>query len=140
MSSPQAVTWYVNCLRFREDGSAVSLGICGYSNKVAHIAVFDPDKPANAEVLKTMIIRDVFVVPGVDCEDGRYCVNTDCPLNRASISFFRKYGIRSKGELERLHELVEDARAKLNLKSLESGGCFFYERPLLRLTRRGGKK
>jgi len=125
------ITWYVDIIRLGKRGRKyLSLGICGYSKKVSHLAVINPNKPIGQEFLKVLVVRDV-IISNNECEDARYCINLSCPYNKASIEYFKKYGAKTKEDVKKLHEKVEEFREKLNLEPKPLGTLVHFEEPAM---------
>ena len=68
------------------------LGICGYSGRVF--------KVASTESLTTLIVHDIFINDHTQeggCEEGKRCLDFNCPKNRTTWESFRKaHSIRSR--------------------------------------------
>jgi len=127
------VTWYCNGVKpSRSSRHVIDLALCGYSGGVAFFAVYDPHAPLTEEVLKPLIITDV-IIGGDVCEDGRWCLNLDCPLNRADMRYFRKHGVKNRKALENLHAVFERIRRELGLKIGKPGHLKVFEKPVVYL-------
>ena len=127
--SRYVVTWHCGIVKTnKKHKTSLSLGICGYSNKVCSIAVYNINAPMDNEFLKTLLIKDVYV--GETCEDAPYCLNLDCPKNKAVLSQFKKYRFKTRQHLINAHIMVEKFREELDLKTAEHGQILFYEKPL----------
>ena len=125
------VTWFMNAVKpSKRSRRRIGLGLCSYGRGVAFIAIYDPNKPVTAEFLRTMVVRDVFIdVKRKLCEDSRWCLNLKCPLNKAEVKHFRRYGIRNKKELHIMHSLFENIKCDLKLETKELGLVVRYEKP-----------
>jgi hypothetical protein len=129
-SKSYIITWYANALKI---GSRImALGICEKTGCVSHIAVYQPNKPITEQYLKTLIIHNVYA-DDHECEDGKFCLNVDCPLNKASLAYWRKtYGIRTAEDLKLLHTRMEEVKVELKLKVLEDHQqCCFEKAPMV---------
>jgi hypothetical protein len=125
------VTWHIGVVKMRKrHKSSLSIAICGYSGKVCNIAIHNPNETAPTdETLKPLIIKDVYV--GQECEDAPYCINLDCPKNKAQLSHFRqRYGFKTRQQLINAHNMVEKFREELDLKIAEHGQILYYKKPL----------
>jgi len=106
-----AITWYDNVARLR-GGEIMAVGICKYSGKIAMFSIRrQSDVP-----LHIIMVHDV-VVEGDRCEEAKRCIALSCPLNKASLRYFSKRGVRTEEELEKLHALMERIRKDLDLKA-----------------------
>ena len=131
------VTWYDNAVRLGK--RVLALGYCEHGKGVAFISVYYPDKPITEEWLKLLVIRDV-LFDDKGCNDAKWCFNLKCPLNRAELKHFRKYGFSSLEQLKSFHETLEDAAKKLKLEPRGSTVQVFKHAPLrLKRIRRKAK-
>lgn len=131
------ITWFDNAVRLGKK-RVLALGYCEYGKGVAFISVYYPDEPITQEFLKVLVIRDVFY-DEKGCDDAKWCFNLKCPLNRAELKHFRKYGFSSLEQLRDFHQVLEDVAEKLRLEPKGSTVQLF-RRPPLRLKRIRGKR
>ena len=125
------ITWYVNVIRLGKRGRKyLSLAICGYSKKVSRLAVINPQRPIGHEFLKVLLVRDVIISKN-ECEDAKYCLDLSCPHNKASIKYFKKYGVKTEEDLKEFHQKMEEIREKLNLEPKPLGTLVHFEEPAI---------
>ena len=111
------VTWYTNAVKIGK--SVMALGLCEKTGNVSFIAAYRLNKPIGEEFLKTLILQDVYA--NDSCEDGRFCINVECPLNKPDYDYWKKYAVQSLQELQRLHQRMEEVKNKLDLKVTKHG-------------------
>ena len=128
-SNRYSITWYCNIAKpSKYSGRSIDVAVCEYSDGVAFIVVHKPSGPPTIEALNPFIIYDVTVTDKI-CSDGKWCLNLDCPLNKADMEHFRKRGLPSRSKLAEAHETLEKIKKQLNLKITESGGMIVYKKP-----------
>jgi hypothetical protein len=126
--SRYVVTWHVGAVKTsKRTKLCLSLAICEYSKGVCFIAVHNPATITTQDALKPLIIHDVYV--GKQCEDSAWCLNIDCPKNRAIIEALKDSGIETQKHLENTHKNLEIIRQQMNLKNAEYGEIIYYEKP-----------
>lgn len=133
-----SVTWFDNAVKL-DKGRVLALGYCCYGKGVAFIAVYSPNEPVTHEWLKLIVVRDVVYGRwrGVDCcDDAFWCLNLKCHYNKAQVKHFKRYGLKTTKDLERMHSFLEECASKL---SLESKGSLVvaFEKPPLTVKRAG---
>ena len=130
MTNRYVVTWHVNVLKpSKYSKKLISLAVCGKTEKVCRIAVYREDRPINQEFLKIMTIQNVYA-NNTECEDGNYCLNTECPLNTLKMSTLKPYGIKTKLHLYNVRKLLEDIRQDFKLTTHANGQIVHYDKPL----------
>jgi len=124
------VTWFGNVIKTsKKSRTVIDLGLCSYGGGIAFIAVYNPNAPMTQEFLRTMVIHDVyFDVARKSCEDGKWCLNLKCRLNSAQVDYFRKYGVRNRLQLEKVHELLENVKSDLKLENKQPGFAVRYKK------------
>jgi hypothetical protein len=123
------ITWYLQVARpSRYSKYVINLAICEYSGKVAFIAIHKKNGPVTWDALKPYIIKDVTVNEKA-CSDGNFCLNIECPLNHADMTYFKRKGLRSQSELAKVHNLLEKIREELDLKVLEPNVISVFKKP-----------
>jgi hypothetical protein len=122
------ITWYINVLKIGT--RRLALGICEKTGCVSHVAVCHPDKPATMESLKPFIVHDVYVDGG--CEDARFCIDVECPYNKADLAYWKKYGLRTTSDLQIMRAKMEAVKDELKLKVLEQNRqCQYDKAPMV---------
>jgi len=124
------VTWFCNAVKTsKRSRTIIDLGFCNYGSGVAFIAVYNPNKPITEQFLKTMVIKDVFInVEKKICEDCAWCINLSCPLNKAEVQHFKRYGANTRKAVEKLHVLLENIKKELKLEPKPIGTLACYEK------------
>lgn len=80
--------------------------------------------------MRTIVVKDVFInVKQKICEDAEWCLNLKCPLNKAEVKHFRKYGIKNKKELQTTHNLFENIKRDLKLENKELNVQVHFKKP-----------
>lgn len=125
------VTWY--CSAVKVGRHVLSFGYCSKGQGVAFVAFYRPDKPISEESLKPLIVRDVYC-SNHRCDDAAWCWNLKCPLNKAQIQHFRRYGVKTVEDLKRVHCFLEEAAAKLGCQD-RGQIVLCYEKPPLKIRR-----
>jgi len=125
------VTWFMNAVKpSKRSRRHIALGLCSYGKGVAFIAMYNPNKPITMEFLRTMMVKDVFIdVKRKTCGDAKWCLNLKCPLNKAEIKHFRKYGLKNKKELQVMHNLFENIKRDLKLENKEVNIQVYFKKP-----------
>jgi hypothetical protein len=124
------VTWHCDVIKpSKRSRKTLSLAICAFSNGVCNIAVIDKKRYSNNDLLKILTIHNVYV-SDASCEDAPYCFNLSCPRNKAVLSKFKRYGIKTRKHLENVHKFLEDVRKKSNLTNAENGQVVYYDKPI----------
>ena len=130
------ITWHVNALKLsRYSKRTLCIGICGYASSVYSIAVSGAKGASFDEVLKVYIILDVYVTEKA-CENARYCLNVDCPMNKVNPANFRKYGCKTIKDIREWHKALDGYAKDLGLKCLSEGSTLIYKKPLGCITRK----
>jgi len=134
MEDEYPITWYQNVIRFSEEG-VIDLGICGFSKEVAFINIRKMDKES-IKNFGSMVVFDI-TITDEKCNDSQICFNINCKFNKADLKYFKnQYGLETMEGLENFHNLLEDARQKLDLTPMEHGVIGRFEEPPLYLTSR----
>jgi hypothetical protein len=120
-----AITWYINAVRLRR-GCTMSLGYCGKGMGVAFIAIHRRGHSSWDDV-KPYIVQDTYWSRG-KCEDGEWCLNLKCQMNRADIKHLKQY-VEDFEWLRRIHEWLEKIAEELKLEGKSVGMMCRYKRP-----------
>jgi hypothetical protein len=131
------ITWHVAVVRIGARGrNFISLGICEHTQRTAFIAIFNPDNAATQEALKTLIVKDVYAGTN-GCEDGHYCLDLKCSLNKTTAKTFKEYKeVDTDKKLQGLSRHIEEFRSQLGLHTGEEGVAVYYEKPALIIKRK----
>jgi hypothetical protein len=114
-----AVTWHVDAVKFGR--SKMSLGICAKTGGVAFAA---------SDLLHPLIVQDV-LTNKIGCDDAKWCLDIDCPYNKAEPIRMRHYGIRNRHELENVHRRLEEWISKAELKPQELHTQILHKEPAI---------
>lgn len=132
------ITWHVAVIRINPRGrNFISLGICEHTQRTAFIAIFNPNKPATQEVLKTLLVKDVYAGQN-GCEDGTRCLDLKCPFNKTTPKTFKEYGVNTTEKLENLSRHIEEFRSQLDPFDIKIGAeneVYYYKEPMLIIKR-----
>lgn len=130
MKGRHSITWHINAIRVGRRGrNFISLAICEKTGRAAFFAIFDPNKPATQEALKTLLIKDIYADQN-GCEDGVRCLDLDCQHNKAKHGNFRQYKVDTKEKLRNLSKHIQSFRSDLDLHIDPNGGNYYYEKPI----------
>ncbi|KON33092.1 MAG: hypothetical protein AC479_05715 [miscellaneous Crenarchaeota group-6 archaeon AD8-1] len=126
------ITWHCGVIGLPlKNINKISIGICEYSDGVAFIATFDPNKNTfDQDILKVMCIHDIYVTKN-SCEEGKYCINLSCPLNKADPLNFKEYGEISKEEFLEIHNTLEKIKDEYNLSIEKIHYVVNYDKPIV---------
>ena len=119
------VTWYCNAVRVSK--ITLDLGYCEYGRGVAFIVVKQKNV-SSFDIVKPFVVIDV-IVDESGCSDAEWCFNLKCPLNKANLRHFKKYGVRTMNDLKIMHERLEEIARNLGFRARRRGICVFYEKP-----------
>jgi len=98
------IVWFVGAVKIKSGKKRVvklNLGYCTLGKGVAFVS----GDMTHVLVIQSVDIRKVGGKPL--CGDARWCFNLKCPLNKAEIRMFRRYGITTREELEKYHRFLE---------------------------------
>jgi hypothetical protein len=108
-----SVNWLINVVRLGKTGKrSISLGFCEKTKRVAFITVHrGEDKPITLETLKPLLIHDVYA--NNTCDDAQWCWDLQCSLNKADPKKLRKYGMRTKQDIEKMTKRLQEIGSQL---------------------------
>jgi hypothetical protein len=133
------ITWHTAVIRLGQRGiNFISLGLCEHTQRTAFVAIFNPDKPATQEALRTLLVKDVYAGQN-GCEDGTRCLDLNCPMNKAKPENFKQYKIDTTEKLSNFSKNMQKFRSDLKLQINPKGGNYYYEKPLLIIKKNKGK-
>lgn len=130
------ITWYINALQLKK-GLVLSLGFCSKGNGIALVSFETQDTKITEEQLKPMLIQDV-IIENEKCELAEQCFNLKCPLNRAKIQNFARYGLKGYYSLQKFHKFLNQVQDFLSLVDRKED-LIVFEKPVLIIKERRKK-
>lgn len=90
------VHWYINAFTIKagHKKETFNMAYCTYGKGVAFLD--------SANGIEWLVIHDVIVHEN-KCEDGKWCLNINCPANKAEIHHLKRYQIENATELKRVY-------------------------------------
>ena len=98
------ITWYIDAIQFnKRNASKASIGICGYSKKIAFIS---------NNLINILVMKDLYADDKLGCEDAEHCLCKSCKFNKANPEKFNHMGVKSQKTLNNLLNRVEKLQEK----------------------------
>jgi hypothetical protein len=81
------VVWLIGAVGYRnptnDTTALLSLAICRRTGEVYTMAMYGSGE-INADSIRCVVVRDLFVQEDGSCEDGTRCLDMNCPSNRTA--------------------------------------------------------
>lgn len=113
------VTWHCDVIKLGK--KKTNLGICSKTGGVAF---------ACSDYLQPLVIQDIKTSDS-GCDDEKWCLDIDCPHNKADPKYFKNYGIKTHHELENVHRHLEEWTRQAELKNAEPNVTLLYKEPAI---------